>query len=330
MIQLFAFTSFPKVPSIKLLELPAGEMANSLLCRGSSMGLDGLYEDVNLLSGDVGLREVLVRMVDGSNGTDISNRKSWSMLIIGRSVGFEQVIFQDGLAQLYSRETPFRGKLNSKGGGLGIIKLAKGSNNILLGEDRRIVNFDNVGTTNLIAGGLVGGEEFGSTALGLDGGEECTIVEIISGNSHTKRGILAGYLKCASQSVGERARTEVKFSHSGLIGLRRKGLTILGALQVNDIGRDRVNREVIHTFIKASMLGSLHMTGFRVIPDNILGGIREETQEGAFAGIRPELGFAFARRMNPDMTTKSAKGREVILLGSGHGIGGVCLILRGQ
>ena len=99
---------------------------------------------------------------------------------------------------------------------------------------------------------------------------------------------------------------------------------------MDDIGWDGIGREVIHSFIKTSMLGSLDSRGFRVIPHNILGSVRDETKKDTFARVGDELGRASSRWAHPHSTTKGAEGREVVFLAKGLQQRWGCLILGGD
>ena len=87
---------------------------------------------------------------------------------------------------------------------------------------------------------------------------------------------------------------------------------------MDDIGRDIGSWEVVHAFIKPGMLRNLHSVGSRVIPEDVLRGVRQETKEDALARVGSELGLAAAWGSYPNSAAKGPKSTEVIHLTSGH------------
>ena len=87
------------------------------------------------------------------------------------------------------------------------------------------------------------------------------------------------------------------------------------------VGGDFRDGEIIHTFIEAGMFGNFDALSVNIIPEDILGSVREKSEEKAFAGVGDEFGAASTRGANPNTTTKSSKICEIILLTSRDGEG---------
>jgi hypothetical protein len=56
----------------------------------------------------------------------------------------------------------------------------------------------------------------------------------------------------------------------GVIGVSGKAVAIFRTLEVLNVRRDRIEREVIKAFIKAGMFGDFDLMGFGIIPKDIL------------------------------------------------------------
>ena len=111
----------------------------------------------------------------------------------------------------------------------------------------------------------------------------------------------------------ERGGGEAKGGKRNVSGFSRNGVTTVNPLEVLDIRRDGVMRQVIHALVKASMKGNLHMLSNDIIPQYIFGCEGEKTKEDAFASMVDEFGRAFAWWTNPDPATKSAEAMALWL-----------------
>jgi hypothetical protein len=78
---------------------------------------------------------------------------------------------------------------------------------------------------------------------------------------------------------------EGKLIDGGLLGFSRERLSILSALQMNNIRGNEIRWEIIHPFIKSHMFSDLDHMGFGIIPDDILIGVGDETKEDSLAGV---------------------------------------------
>lgn len=198
------------------------------------------------------------------------------------------------------------------------------------GEDLVAIHRNNVGATDFVVGGLGCGEYLGSTAVALDVRNISTLGKLVSLDSETKCGVGALDFHGFGEGMGERIEREVELINGAFSRFCRKGVTLLGPLEVHNIWRDVFLWEVIHTFIKTSMFGNLDSLGFWVVPYNIFGGVGEETEEDAFAGVGAELDWTASRWAHPDSATKSAEVREIVLFSSGKLQRGGRLILGGN
>jgi hypothetical protein len=76
--------------------------------------------------------------------------------------------------------------------------------------------------------------------------------------------------------------------------------------------------EIIHAFIKSTVIAALDNTGSVINPDDVLVSARTEAEEATFASVGEELLARFGiSGLDPDTTTKGAKTGEVILGASG-------------
>ena len=116
MVQLFAFAIDPLGPGVKLLKFVAGEAAKGLFSGGDGLGLDGIEQESNLVSGNSLLGEVDVREPDSSDGTDISNRKDRCVVVVGGKVGLVEVSLSVNPFAVSSGEAALRGILDREGG----------------------------------------------------------------------------------------------------------------------------------------------------------------------------------------------------------------------
>ena len=89
-----------------------------------------------------------------------------------------------------------------------------------------------------------------------------------------KSWVLAAHLQALGDGAGEWVAKEVEGGNRGVVGLSRDGCTVLGALEMDNIGRNIGWGEVIHAFIKADMFGSLDAVGLRIVPKDVLGRAR--------------------------------------------------------
>ena len=53
----------------------------------------------------------------------------------------------------------------------------------------------------------------------------------------------------------------------------------LGTLKVGDVGRDLVDREIVHSFVKSSKFGNLNFIGFNVTQDDVFESVWNASKE---------------------------------------------------
>ena len=89
-------------------------------------------------------------------------------------------------------------------------------------------------------------------------------------------------------------------------------------MKVLNVRRKRIKRQIVHALVKTSMLGDLDTLSLGIIPEDVLGGTREETKEDALARRSAKLGRASTWRTDPNTATKRMKLREIVLFASGE------------
>ena len=99
-----------------------------------------------------------------------------------------------------------------------------------------------------------------------------------------------------------------------LFSFSRNRRTFFYSLKILDIGRDKINRKIIHCFIEVNMRSDLDTFGINIIPKTIPSGVGNKTQENTFLGISFELSLVLGSRSDPDSATKSSKNRNIIVL----------------
>ena len=236
----------------------------------------------------------------------------------------KQIVLGKLAVEVSGVELALRSQSDGKGLGTRVSQRQKGSSSILLSEDLLITNLGNVGTKVLVPGGLGRGTELQSSRPGGKLLNVHTTIDFISVQEKTKSGMAATDLESLGVSSGKGIEPEGELRNRRLSIFSRKRITLLSALEMHNIGRDLIQGQVIHAFIKPGMSGKLDLVCSWVISQDVLGGIRNETKKDAFDGVVAELDFAATRGPNPNSTTKSAEARE-ILLGLGSKVVGTIL-----
>ena len=88
--------------------------------------------------------------------------------------------------------------------------------------------------------------------------------------------------------------------------------TVTSIAKSNNIRRLLVQGEVVKTFIKTKVTCYFNPISFFIIIIEILGGIREETEEDSFARVGFEFSITFTWRTTSHATTKILEVLEVI------------------
>ena len=283
MIKLLVFAVAPFRPGGEVFKLATRKTSKSLFSGGNGLGLNGLEENANLFGGDRVFGEVNIWVTEGRNGSYISNSKGGDVVIIVNVMGLEDVVFKESATEVLGIKAAFGGQFKGDSRGIGIKMVAKSQDGLVLSKHRSVADFDNVGTTNLVTSGFVRTVEFGDTTVALDVRDVGTVGQLVSRDRDTIGGVLAFDLHMTSQGVREGVGGKIKLIDGRLGGFGREGITLLEALEMNNIGGYSLSGQVVHALIKTSMLGSFDTFCFRVIPNNIFGGVREEAQEDAFA-----------------------------------------------
>ena len=173
---------------------------------------------------------------DGGDGTEVGKTETVVKSSVDGSVGTVEVVFSNGFTQMMSQKFVFGGKINHKGCGRGLAKLAESSKCFVTSEDRVVIDFNNVGTTKFVISGFQGRVELGSATVSNNFGNKGTVVEIIRGKSKTKCGVWAGDRKWFGDSGEEGTGANDEWGDCGVIELWRKLFTILCALKMDHIG----------------------------------------------------------------------------------------------
>ena len=116
--------------------------------------------------------------------------------------------------------------------------------------------------------------EAGSTGLVKDRRDVGAFEDGTRLYSDAKSWVLAAHFQSFGYGAGEWVAKEVEGGNGCVVGLSRNGITMLGALEVDNIGRNIGGRKVIHAFIKVDMFGSLDAVGLRIVPKDVLGRAR--------------------------------------------------------
>ena len=100
--------------------------------------------------------------------------------------------------------------------------------------------------------------------------------------------------------------------------VQRDGFTIICALEVDDIGWNLCDGDVVEPFVKSGMSCCFHSCGLRVAPKNILCCVWHTSKECPFvARVRLEFCWFLSRRLDPDSAPECLKVGEVFLFASG-------------
>ena len=101
LIELFAFTLTPEVPSVKVAEFTTSKVSKSLFSGSGGLGADGVDGEGQVVVIDVSGREIEFRMANGGDGTDVGQGKGRNMIwVVGGTVRFKEIKFCVGLASL--------------------------------------------------------------------------------------------------------------------------------------------------------------------------------------------------------------------------------------
>ena len=85
--------------------------------------------------------------------------------------------------------------------------------------------------------------------------------------------------------------------------------------------------KIVHVFIEARMSCKLYFSCFKIIPENILSGMRNITKEDTLLRVRFELDRTMSRRANPNPTSKGMNIGEAFLLACCQGYRGLSFVV---
>jgi hypothetical protein len=167
LVKLFEFAGVPKRPCVELFELAAGKVTKGLFSSGGGLRTNRAKGNAKSRNGNRGRRKVVVLEAYRGYGTNIGNGKSVDSGV-GRSGRSVEVELLGSLRTCTRGRKLFWGKNKVKRRGAAILKFAKTSNDVCSGEDRAIIDLDDISTAERIIGSLERGEEGGSTTVGGD------------------------------------------------------------------------------------------------------------------------------------------------------------------
>ena len=88
---------------------------------------------------------------------------------------------------------------------------------------------------------------------------------------------------------------KVQVESGDVLCVRQQGESVIGLLQVNDIGWNLCDREIITILIEFGMGCNLDLHGFQVTPQDVLSCARCMAKENVFAGVGFWFVITFAR-----------------------------------
>jgi len=92
---------------------------------------------------------------------------------------------------------------------------------------------------------------------------------LVARKDHSKGRVSAGAFELLGEKLGKGMDKELEGSSSNFLGFSRDRVSLFNSLQMLHVGRDKIKRKVIHTFIKANMRGNLDSLSIHIIPENI-------------------------------------------------------------
>ena len=138
------------------------------------------------------------------------------------------------------------------------------------------------------------------------------MIQLVFIKGETKVGLATRDLHGLHNGVKEGTGTNIESSDGDIVVFSRDRSTELGTLEVNDIGWDGIRGQIVHTFVKTSVLCNFDTSSFWVEPKYIVSCLGNKAEEDTLARVRTEFGIASTRRTNPNSTTKCAETGEII------------------
>lgn len=207
----------------------------------------------------------------------------------------------------------FGGKGNGKSRGSGGVgaKLAKNTLGILDGEDRSVIDGREEGALIFAASDTRSSADRFGTRGGLDRGHKCAIGVGVSSEFESKGWMCTQVGDGDISFLGERGQDESKGGNGSRSEFGREWCAVLSPMEMLDVGWYFGLGEIIHTLVKASVVGDFDTVRGDVVPKNVLEGVREVAKENAFADVVAEFGRTATRGADPDTTTKRSEISEV-------------------
>ena len=134
-------------------------------------------------------------------------------------------------------------------------------------KHRGIGNTCDVGASVFLAGGTIATTQASGTSRASNVGDIGAIVDVARADIKVKGGIGTGDLQAFILIVEERGVLEGEVGECKFIGVRVNWVTTLYTLEMGNVGGNEIQREVIHAFIKLSMIGNLDTLRFDIIPE---------------------------------------------------------------
>jgi hypothetical protein len=157
MVKLLEFACLPGIPRVKGLQLTASKRAQGLFSRSDQRRLEGVDGGEEKGSGKDGRREIKA-CAKGGNGPNILDGQKRDMRIF-RIGGSKEVEFALSTGSSTSREALFRGKGETKRLDATFVEGSEGSEDVVTGENHRIINRNDIGALDLVARSLERGEK---------------------------------------------------------------------------------------------------------------------------------------------------------------------------
>ena len=142
---------------LKGLQLTASKRAQGLFSRSDQRRLEGVDGGEEKGSGKDGRREIKA-CAKGGNGPNILDGQKRDMRIF-RIGGSKEVEFALSTGSSTSREALFRGKGETKRLDATFVEGPEGSEDVVTGENHRIINRNDIGALDLVARSLERGEK---------------------------------------------------------------------------------------------------------------------------------------------------------------------------
>jgi len=161
-------------------------------------------------------------------------------------------------------------------------------------------------------------KELGSAFLGSNRLDIDSLVQLVGSKDYSKGRVSVGAFELLGDKLGKGMNIEVEVTGSvNLFSFSWNRMSLLDAFQMLNVGRNAINRKVIHSFIKSYMRSDLDSLSINIIPKNVPSGVRHKSQENSLLGIIFELSAALGRRTHPDTSSskKFENQKSISLLG---------------